>query len=115
MIPLHFDHSVANRSARAAPPLQLLRQARDLVRSERQAGRIPFLRRIAEQAGLIAPVGPFLQLTPAAWDWLDWPAADRWRVLWDAWRNDAGWNELGVREPRVLPALRRELLAILAH
>ena len=104
-------HAVRELNRRLRPPVPIELAG---VRSERQAGRIPLLRRLAGQAGLIAPVGRFLQLTPAAWDWLGWPLVQRWRVLWDTWREDPGWNELGVRDPSALPALRRDLLALLA-
>lgn len=43
-----------------------------------------FLHYLADAAALVAPAGPFLVLTPQAWDWLSASPADRLASLWPA-------------------------------
>lgn len=55
------------------------------ARSELQTGRRRFLHYLAESAGLLAPCGPFLAPTPAAWLWLEAARPERLDALWQAW------------------------------
>jgi hypothetical protein len=52
--------------------------------SELRAPRRRFLHYLAAASGLIAPAGPVLALTPAAWAWLRRPPAARLTTLWAA-------------------------------
>jgi len=55
------------------------------ARSEKRTGRRRFLHYLAEAAGFVGPVGPFLKPTPAAGLWLKGSRADRLQRLWEVW------------------------------
>lgn len=58
--------------------------ARPDAPGELHAPRRRFLHYLAAATGLVAPVGPVLALTPAAWEWLAASPAARLATLWPA-------------------------------
>ena len=58
------------------------------VRSERQVPYLAFMHYLAEAAGLLSLQASFLKPSTTAWRWLDLPAGDQRRVLWDGWLHD---------------------------
>ncbi|MFQ5858293.1 MAG: WYL domain-containing protein [Anaerolineae bacterium] len=57
------------------------------ARSELQTGRLRFIHALAEAAGLVGLSGQWLKPTPRAWAWLRLTPADRYEMLWTAWRD----------------------------
>ena len=51
--------------------------------SELRTGRRRFLHFVGQATGLVAPVGPYLKPTPAAWTWLASNPLARFGALWD--------------------------------
>ncbi len=89
-----------NNFVRSADPR--LRSAVDLLRSslapqlrDAKPARLEFLLHHAERAQLIKITGQRLRPDPQrSTDWLRAPSLDQLRVLFEAWRTNAAWNDL---------------------
>lgn len=86
------------------------------ARGELQTGRRRFLHYLAEAAGLVGLVGPYLTPTPAAWLWLGAAPAERLSALWQAFLapDAALWRTYRLPGHDVIPGIGR-LLAALAQ
>ena len=63
---------------------------------ERRTGRFAFIERLVERMGWLRTKQPNLRLSPQpVIDWLQKPPAAQLGALWEAWRDDAEWNDLG--------------------
>lgn len=79
------------RSAQAVEPM--LRQA-GLDDAQRRR-RFAFMERLIARMGWLRATHPTLRLAPQpVMDWLQQPPATQLRALWEAWRDDAEWNDL---------------------
>jgi len=88
----NFVRSPAPHLPASAEPLRsaLFTQLRDA-----QTARLEFLLQHAERAGLIKIAGQRLRPDPQrSTDWLRAPGLDQLRVLFEAWRTNAAWNDL---------------------
>lgn len=64
------------------------------ARSESDLGRLPFMRALAEDLGLLAHGAGALRLGEAAPDFLSRPPGERRRKLYDTYRESRRWSEL---------------------
>jgi Helicase conserved C-terminal domain len=88
----NFVRSSDPRLRSVIAPLRatLMAQLRDT-----QPGRLEFLLHHAERTQLIKLAGQRLRPDPQrSADWLRTPALDQLRVLFEAWRSNAAWNDL---------------------
>ncbi|MCS7061690.1 MAG: helicase-associated domain-containing protein [Anaerolineae bacterium] len=88
---LQVDGRWRVRNAAAVRPLLLGVEADD----RQEERRVAFLERLIERMGWLRARQPALRLAPQpVLDWLQQPAAAQLRALFDAWREDDGWNDL---------------------
>lgn len=64
------------------------------VRSEEDAGRLAFLRRLADRAKLVQVLGGRLCPSPKTSDWLKMPRHKQIHELWPSYLQDEQWDEL---------------------
>jgi hypothetical protein len=97
----NFVRSSDTRARSALDPLRVALAAR---LRDAQPARLEFLLHHAERARLIKVAGQRLRPDPQhSTDWLRAPALDQLRVLFEAWRTNAAWDDL-----QRLPVLRVE-------
>jgi hypothetical protein len=88
----NFVRSADARSRSAIEPLRAVLAAH---LRDTQPARLDFLLQHAERARLIKIVGQRLRPDPQrSTDWLRAPGLDQLRVLFEAWRTNAAWNDL---------------------
>lgn len=98
--------------------IEPLRSALALQLREAQAARLEFLVHHAERARLIKIAGQRLRPDPQrSTDWLRAPALDQLRVLFEAWRTNAAWNDLqrsNLLQIEKAVSLRNDIVAVRA-
>ncbi len=89
------NNFVRSSDPRLRSTIEPLRSALAVQLRNTQSARLEFLLHHAERARLIKIVGQRLRPDPQrSTDWLRAPALDQLRVLFEAWRTNAAWNDL---------------------
>jgi len=71
-----------------------IRQDLSDVRNEEEAGRLAFVRRLADRAGLVQVLAGRLCPSSKTGDWLKMPRHKQIRELWQSYFQDEQWDEL---------------------
>jgi hypothetical protein len=89
------NNFVRSSDPRLRSVIELLRRTQAAQLRDTQPARLEFLLHHAERAHLIKIVGQRLRPDPQrSTDWLRAHALDQLRVLFEAWRTNAAWNDL---------------------
>jgi hypothetical protein len=71
-----------------------IKQDLSAVRNEEEAGRLAFVRRLADRAGLVQVLAGRLCPSPKTSDWLKMPRHKQIHELWTSYLQDEQWDEL---------------------
>ncbi|HET7035861.1 MAG TPA: helicase-associated domain-containing protein, partial [Thermomicrobiaceae bacterium] len=93
-IPLTMRGQIMKRALVKLDPEMLLSEVTPRTRSEDELGRIPFLRALAEDLGLLSASVGTLAPSPGIQDYLRRPAGERLAQLYQTYRDTARFNEL---------------------
>lgn len=93
-IPLTVKGQIPKRTLVQIDESLRLQEGAASVKSEAELGRLPLLRAVAKELGVLTPGAQGLELRETPLPFLSLPRGERQRKLYEAYRETTGWSEL---------------------